>query len=73
MALRTLTLKFGPQNRHALIMPIETAANAELIITADDTVYAANLQEHIDTCSQQKQFEWMQVNEKQEKAENAAV
>jgi len=73
MAPRTLTLKFGPQNQHVLIMPIALAVNAELVISADDTVYAANLQEHINTCPRQKQFEWMQVNEQQEKAENAAV
>jgi hypothetical protein len=54
-------------------MPIALAVNAELVISADDTVYAANLQEHINTCPRQKQFEWMQVNEQQEKAENAAV
>jgi hypothetical protein len=70
---RTLTLKFGPQNQYALTMPIEIAINAELVIAADDTVYAANLQEHIDTCSQQKQFEWMRVNEQAEKTENASV
>jgi hypothetical protein len=70
---RTLTLKFGPQNQYALTMPIALAVNAELVIAADDTLYAANLQEHIDTCPQQKQFEWMQVNEQQEETENAAV
>lgn len=73
MAPRTLTLKFGPQNQYALTMPIEIAANAELVIAAADTVYAANLQEHIDMCPQQKQFEWMQVNGQQEETENAAV
>jgi hypothetical protein len=73
MAPRTLTLKFGPLNQYALTMPIEIAANAELVIAADDTAYAAHLQEHLDTCPQQKQFEWMQVNEQQKEAENAAV
>jgi hypothetical protein len=65
MDSRTLTLKFGPRNQYELSLPIKIAASAELVIAAADTIYAANLQQHIDTCPQQKQFEWMQVNDQQ--------
>jgi len=58
MQPRTVTFKFGPQNKYALTIPVEEAANAELVVDVADVVYAANIQEKQEDKTQQKQFAW---------------
>ena len=61
MPQRTLTLKFGPQNQYALMMPAGIAAKAELVFDAADAEHAARLQ----AAPTQQQFEWMLKHEEQ--------
>jgi len=66
VAASTVTLRFGPQNQYALLMPVKVADTA--MVTVHDDLQSET------TGLKQKQFDWMSDHgqEQQEEQKSAA-